>query len=179
MNPMLKVAYDYGCQKCLADLGLTKTAAPKWLKMLRADPGLADAAALSAGIGHYPGAMRRGFSGEAAADVADSVQHALSLEGRPVGDIRRELSRTGLQRYTGNLSDSTPWSARNSISDQLLLGPDHPEFNLNKLQKFKASPEGAHHLHMKNLEDQIRGLRQAAQAQTDQVLRGHSLLGPE
>ena len=26
MNPMLKVAYDYGCQKCLADLGLTKKA---------------------------------------------------------------------------------------------------------------------------------------------------------
>ena len=26
MNPMLKVAYDYGCQKCLADLGLAKKA---------------------------------------------------------------------------------------------------------------------------------------------------------
>ena len=120
-DDFLKIAYEAGCQACLADLGLAKTAAPKWLKMLRSNPNLAEEFVAKSRWGGRDG-VPYGLHGAYGKQVSGNIRELQGLDGQLVGNIRGKLRDLRSGRIGNNVDDAL-WSSRGEIASRLNITP--------------------------------------------------------
>ena len=122
MNPMLKVAYDYGCRKCLADVGLIKTStlADDWDEAGLIGENVPDGR-LGSRLGHSMAGSALGVLGGGAAGIGADALLAAITKGKhhiPHAGIGGAVLGGAYGGYKGREVSRD----NDSILDRLLLG---------------------------------------------------------